>query len=388
MTTNKPVDTELVREKLSYCVQGVKRPPAGKLRHAYLVPGGPYSEQWDWDAFFMGVALTAENPSEAIYLKNWTLNFIENAAPDGKVAGCLTAEGWDPRLNHVKPFLAQGAYIAAKALDDFSWIEPVWDTLLSVATYRFRHLWFDSYGLGAWLDSMESGADNNVAALEYPHGSVLAADLNTFLCRECKALGLIAAQLGKRQESGELLARSEAIREAMMQHLWNEDAQIFFNVFTASGKPVKRITYSSFVPLWAGIVPEKYGRASIQRYLLNADHLASPWGFRTLSKQDPVYNNINMIKPHSNWQGPIWPIANYIYMHALIRYGFYDEAASLAQTISQLVLADIERTGGMHENYDAESGEPLAAPNFISWNILVRNMIDEAVTRRDPFDIP
>ena len=235
---------------------------------------------------------------------------------------------------------------------------------------------------------MESGADNNVAALEYPHGSVLAADLNTFLCRECKALGLIAAQLGKRQESGELLARSEAIREAMMQHLWNEDAQIFFNVFTASGKPVKRITYSSFVPLWAGIVPEKYGRASIQRYLLNADHLASPWGFRTLSKQDPVYNNINMIKPHSNWQGPIWPIANYIYMHALIRYGFYDEAASLAQTISQLVLADIERTGGMHENYDAESGEPLAAPNFISWNILVRNMIDEAVTRRDPFDIP
>lgn len=258
---------------------------------------------------------------------------------------------------------------------------------MRVATYRFRHLWFDSYGLGAWLDSMESGADNNVAALEYPHGSVLAADLNTFLFRECRALGLIAGQLGKHQQAGELAAKAEAIREAMMRHLWNDEAGIFLNLFTASGKPVKRITYSSFVPLWAGVAPEALGRESIERYLLNPEHLASAWGFRTLSKQDPVYNNINMIKPHSNWQGPIWPIANYIYMHALIRYGFHDEAAALAQTTTQLVLADIERTGGMHENYDAETGEPLAAPNFISWNILVRNMIEEAESRRDPFDI-
>lgn len=388
MSTTKPLRTEEVREKLNYCVEGVKRPAAGKLRHAYLVPGGPYSEQWDWDAFFMGVALTAENPAEAVYLKNWTLNFVENAGPDGKVAGCLTAQGWDPRLNHIKPFLAQGAYLAARALDDFSWIAPVWDVLLTVATYRFRNLWFDSYGLGAWLDSMESGADNNVAALEYPHGSVLAADLNAFMYRECKALGLIAAQLGKRGESADLFARSEAIREAMMRHLWNEEAGIFLNLFTASGKPVHRVTYSSFVPLWAGIASEAQGRRSIERYLLNPEHMASDWGLRTLSKQDPVYNNINMIKPHSNWQGPIWPIANYIYMHALIRYGFHDEATQLAQTISQLVLADIELTGGMHENYDAETGRPLAAPNFISWNILVRNMIEESATHSDPFEIP
>ncbi len=388
MNTSNLITSEQAREKLNYCVHGVKRPPSGKLRYAYLVPGGPYSEQWDWDAFFMGVALTAENPAEAIYLKNWTLNFIENAAPDGKVAGCLTAEGWDPRLNHIKPFLAQGAYLASKALDDFSWLAPVWDTLLRVATYRFRHLWFDSYGLGAWLDSMESGADNNVAALEYPHGSVLAADLNTFLFRECTALGLIAGQLGKHQQSRELTAKAEAIREAMIRHLWSDEAGIFLNLFTASGKPVKRITYSSFVPLWAGVAPEALGRESIERYLLNPEHLASAWGFRTLSKQDPVYNNINMIKPHSNWQGPIWPIANYIYMHALIRYGFHNEAAAIAQTTTRLVLADIERAGGMQENYDAVTGLPLAAPNFISWNILVRNMIEEAKTHCDPFGLP
>ncbi len=387
MTEAIAITTATVRDRLNYCLQAVKRPASGKLKHTYLVPGGPYSEQWDWDAFFMAVALTAENSGEAVYLKNWALNFIENARADGKVAGCLTSDGWDPRLNHMKPFLAQGAYLAAKALDDFSWLVPLWDSLLNVATFRLRNLWFDSYGLGAWLDSMESGADNNVSALEYPHGTVLAADLNAFLAQEFKALGLIAVQLGKQSASDELLSRSQAIRDAMMHHLWNAEDQIFYNLFTASGKHVKRITYSSFVPLWTGVAPEREARNSIERYLLNPDHMESPWGLRSLSKQDPVYNNINMIKPHSNWQGPIWPIANYMYMHALLRYGFDKAAKELAQTISRLVLSDIDATGGMHENYDAETGQPLAAPNFVSWNILVRNMIAEADSHSNPFEI-
>jgi alpha,alpha-trehalase len=251
-------------------------------------------------------------------------------------------------LSEKIPGLDSQVYSVIRRFNDFSWLLPLWDSLLNIATFRLRNLWFDSYGLGAWLDSMESGADNNVSALEYPHGTVLAADLNTFLAQEFKALGLIAAKLGKQRESDELLSRSQAIRDAMMKHLWSADDQIFYNLFTASGKHVKRVTYSSFVPLWAGFAPEKEARDSIERYLLNPDHLESRWGIRTLSKQDPVYNNINMIKPHSNWQGPIWPIANYLYMHALIRYGFQKEATELAQTISRLVISDIDKTGGMH----------------------------------------
>ena len=95
----------------------IKRKANGHLPYDYLVPAGPYNEQWDWDAFFMGVALSAEISSEAIYLRNWALNYITNAKPNGKVAGCLTAKGYDERLNHMKPFLAQGAYLAGKLSD-------------------------------------------------------------------------------------------------------------------------------------------------------------------------------------------------------------------------------------------------------------------------------
>jgi hypothetical protein len=34
----------------------------------------------------------------------------------------------------------------------------------------------------------------------------------------------------------------------------------------------------------------------------------------------------------------------------------------------------------MHENYHADTGAPLAAPDFISWNLLAAQMIDEART--------
>jgi hypothetical protein len=36
----------------------------------------------------------------------------------------------------------------------------------------------------------------------------------------------------------------------------------------------------------------------------------------------------------------------------------------------------------MHENYHADTGAPLAAPDFISWNLLVAQMLEEARTGR------
>jgi len=46
--------------------------------------------------------------------------------------------------------------------------------------------------------------------------------------------------------------------------------------------------------------------------------------------------------------------------------------------VTKVCLADLEENGMMHENYHAETGKPLAAPDFISWNLLVAQMIEEA----------
>ena len=132
----------------------IKRRARGHIPFDYLVPGGPYEEMWDWDAFFMGVALSSDITSEAIYLRNWTLNFIINAKGSGKVAGCLTAKGYDERLNNMKPFLAQGAYLAGKYLGDYSWLKKYWSKAKKIVLYREKHLWNKKYDLCVWYDSM------------------------------------------------------------------------------------------------------------------------------------------------------------------------------------------------------------------------------------------
>ena len=116
--------------------------------------------------------------------------------------------------------------------------------------------------------------------------------------------------------------------------------------------------------------------------------MLAPYGLRSLSKQDPDYNNKNIIIPFSNWQGPVWPIANYLYSIGLINYGFEEEAKQLAGQLGALALNDIYAFGSMHENYHADTGEPLAPTaeqsengvftGFVGWNLLIQNMLKGA----------
>jgi alpha,alpha-trehalase len=123
----------------------------------------------------------------------------------------------------------------------------------------------------------------------------------------------------------------------------------------------------------------------IREHLLNPAEMRSSYGFRSLSKSDPAYNNEATIKPYSNWRGPIWINANFLDWIALRRYGFNDEASWLALTLADVLHKDIAKWGSMHEDYSAETGEGLAptpeqSPNgkfagFVGWNLLAQDML-------------
>lgn len=377
-----------IREALCAKETLVKRPKKGKIRHDYLVPGGPYNEQWDWDGFFIGMALASEISSEAIYLKNWALNYLEHTRADGFTPGLLTPDGSDKRLHHMKPFLAQGCFFASRFLGDFSWLLPHMDHLELSVGYREKMFFDAGRGLGMWYDSMESGADNNVAVLDYPKRGVVAADLNGFLYREYAAMTLIAHALKDKKRQQQYETKAQELKQNIMRHLWHEEDSIFYNRERKTGRPIRRATYASLIPLWSGIAPREKGRDMIRRWIINPKKLWAKWGVRTLAADDPAYNQVNMIKPHSNWQGPVWPLVNTLASYILLDYGFKKEALRLAQTTARLVLSDIKKTDGMHENYNAETGKPLAAPDFISWNLLTAHLISNIEADINPFRLP
>ncbi|MFA5991410.1 MAG: trehalase family glycosidase [Candidatus Doudnabacteria bacterium] len=356
----------------------VKRKANGFLKHDYLVPNGPYEEQWDWDGHFIGIALAREIPSEAIYLKNWALNYLEHVQKNGFTPGLISPGGIDTRLKHVKPFLAQGASLAVWYLKDYAWLKPYWPALKRSLHFRMKVNIDKKYNLACWYDSMESGADNNPVVLGYKHNSVIACDLNTYLYSELRAMAELAKVLKHQKDFAYYTSARNKIKKAILKNLWDKQDSFFYNIDTTTGEKIKKLSFSGFMPLYRKILPQSQGRKLIQKHILNRDEFWSKYGIRSISKQEPEYNNQNIIKPHSNWQGPVWPLVNYFTFKILLNYGFNKEAKELAEKTGKLLLNDFKQTGGMHENYNAETGKPLAAPNFVSWNLLVSGMLEKA----------
>ncbi len=363
------------------------RPAEGFIKYDYLIPAGYYKQMWDWDGFFIGSHLAQQGKPQ--YLKFWVLDFAGAIDPDGYVAGCITTKGPRPLMGKfaMKPFLAQGALIASEGLGDYEWVKPIWESMRKVVAYRERTQFDPKYGLFFWENAISSGADNNVALTndEKDKSAILATDISTFQFREYKAMAALAANLGKTDETLRYLQKAADLKAAMLRHFWFAQDAIFYNIRRDTGKPVERISYSSFVPLIDDILPEKSAKEMITRYMLNKDVMLAPYGIRSLSKQDPAYNNAAIIVPYSNWQGPIWINANYMNYISLKRYGFDKEAAELSGILGRMVVADIQKWGSMHEDYDAETGAGLAptleqSPNhvfagFVGWNLLAQDML-------------
>ncbi len=366
------------------------KPANGYIRYPYCIPGGFYHQQWDWDGFFIACHLAGRVPAQPQYLKYWVFNVLASVLPDGDVAACIAPEG--PRIGHpslrLKPFLAQGAELGARLLDDYSWIEERYDEIVSIATRRETTHFIKRYGLYVWEDAMQSGADNNPAVGNGPESvrKVIACDINAFIYREYLALARMAAKLGKPADASLFAAKAEALLRALNWHLWDAESESYWNLHIDSCEWIRRVSYSNFVPLWAAMAPPNRATAMLRRYLWNEEHMLTPHGLRSLSRQDPEYNNTNVITPYSNWQGPVWPIANYFYFVALMNHECRDEAIDLVRRLSRLYLRDIAFCGSLHENYDAETGLAMAPSaqqskqglegGFIGWNLLLQDMIE------------
>ena len=369
----------------------VIRPAEGYLKHEYLIPAGFYKQMWDWDGYFMGYYWL--NNGRPDLLQSWALNLMEGIDERGYVCGCATVNG--PKVMHgsfsMKPFLSQGIVLASEALGDWSWVEPWYEKTCRALAFRDSTQYDANYGLYFWENGFQSGADNNVA-LNYYAGdtrSFLAADCSTMQLREFKAQARIAKELGRSEDAKYYAKRADELSAAINKHRWCAEDACYYNIDRSTGAFYKRVSYSSFWPLFESLASKSDGQKMLRRHMFNPKEMQSPYGFRTLSASDPDYNNKNIIKPFSNWQGPVWIIANYIYSVCLYNYGFADKARWQCEKLAPLVLEDLREYNTTHECWSAETGEPLSPAftytdsdgrfiGFISWNLLLELMMDSA----------
>ena len=127
--------------------------------------------------------------------------------------------------------------------------------------------------------------------------------------------------------------------------------------------------------MWAGIATPEQAQEMTSRHYKDPKTFHAPYGVRTLSKMEKMYNLKASGNP-SSWLGPIWGVSNYLVFRGLLKYRFEAEARELAEKTILLFGRDFERFGALHEYYQPENGEPILNKGFQNWNYLVLNMIN------------
>src|SRR5262245_14769045 len=338
----------------------IVKPPKGLLLHEYIVPDGPYFQLFDWDMYFMSVALSYDKVSKPVVgsienflafvneFANWTGYTPREIAPDALWAL--------PEM--CKPFLAQAAVRASLTSGDVSWLRGSDPPPSADPNYRklqfferpnaaprqsyFQKLkdtlvfWEDNRrardGLFVWFNGVESGTDNNPAVVDRPSQTTEGVDLQSYIYREYLALAWLARRLDEPRDVSMYEQKAASLKALVQRRMWSESDGSYWNIDSRTGRFAKIRTWTNFVPLWAGIATPVQAKRMIAT-LVNPAQFWAPHGVRTLSKTEKLYDARS-----GYWRGPVWILSNYLTMHGLLNYGRKSEAMELAEKTVRLLV--------------------------------------------------
>ncbi len=298
-----------------------------------------------------------------------------------------------------KPCLAQhAAFLVKQDNGDAEWLREAFYPIQSFLNFYRNHHRHERTGLFYWQDDVAIGVDNDPCVYGRPPKSSGSIYLNCMMFRELLAAAHLARQLNLGEIAGHYDREADELKAPIQQHCWDERDGFFYsvdiNVWRQEltnlwgsnwglhcGYPcdwpclIQRIgVWSGFLGLWAGIATQEQAERVAREHYWDQRTFHSPFGVRTLSKLEKMYNVKAMGNP-SSWLGPIWGISNYMTWRGFVRYGIEDAARDLAENTVRLFGRDFERFGALHEYYLPETGESVLNRGFQNWNYLVLNMI-------------
>ena len=403
---------DLLKEHILVDYQAVYREVGGAMKYPFIAPGScsAYLDSlWDWDSWISNIGLrqilldigNAEASKEAItYEQGCMLNFLEWCGMDGWMPIEINRDSDYLKLrpekiydeNMHKPVLAQhAAFIVTNNGGDAEWIRESFPKVQAfVNNYRNHHR--HSCGLYYWQTDNRIGVDNDPCTYYRPPKSSGSFYLNCLMYKELLAVVYLCNCLKLDEIGVQYQKDAESLYVKIQEHCWDERDGYFYSVDLNlmpihhtyglhANQPrdwdclIQRIgVWTGFMALWAGIATPEQAERIVKEHYRNEKTFNAPFGVRSLSKMEKMYNLRASGNP-SSWLGPIWGIANYMTFKGLVRYGYYDDARELAEKTILLFGRDVERFGSMHEYYQPENGEPVLNRGFQDWNDLVLNII-------------
>jgi glycogen debranching enzyme len=149
------------------------------------------------------------------------------------------------------------------------------------------------------------------------------------------------------------------LKQSFNEDFWLEGRGYYALALDGDKKPVDSLTSNVGQLLWSGIVDDDRAEEVVAHLL--GPRLFSGWGVRTMAEGDGGYN------PIGYHQGTVWPHDNSLIASGLRRYGYHDEAASIAFAIleaAQYFLGRLPETFAGYER--ALTDYPVEYPTACS----------------------
>lgn len=157
---------------------------------------------------------------------------------------------------------------------------------------------------------------------------------------------------------GSLVVRAARVEHALIEHLWDERAGLFFDRALPSGTPLAVSTWASLAPLALPTLPREIADRLVA-HLRDPRAYALPWGIPSTAAYEPSFRRRTSERLPSYWRGPTWIATNWLLHRGLEQHGYLEDATRLAQRTVELV-----RRSGFREYYDPIDGTPSGSAGF------------------------
>lgn len=394
----------IILEYLETACERMYAEPKGDFKHRCLLPVAEYSQQlWDWGSWTSNIAvrqiMTNNHRENKLfeYEKGCRLNFFDNQSVDGKIPICIATdvryrlETYFKGENPHKPVMAQHCAFIVKYNHETEWLVDSMMKLDKFIRYYETNYKHES-GLFFFADDFAIGVDNDPSTFFRPNGSSASIYLNSLMYKEFDAMAYLYEKMNDKENCLKYKQKAEELKATIIEYCWDEKDGMFYSCdinlnslpksgALHSGCPrhystlIQRIgCWSSFMPMWSGIATPEQVERMVKENLLDKNGFNAPYGVRSLSKYEKMYRILPSGNP-SCWLGPIWGVSNYMVFRGLLKYGYIKLAKELCDKTILLFGKDVEENNAFHEYYDPETGKGVYNKDFLSWNMLVANMI-------------
>jgi hypothetical protein len=350
-----------------------------------------YPYQWYWDSCFNAIVWRRFDPARA---ERELRSLLTAARPDGFIGHTIF---WNRRLtgyrrhtyNVISPSDPMTTSIQPPLLA-WSWRISVGDPAAEPGIVR-HHEWLaehrdlDGDGLLWIVTPDESGLDASTQfdaiwghrAHGLPgyvglvhHNRRLSFDLRRIaqdggpVC--CEVLTNVLYNLSR------IAMGQPSLTPVMIERMYDERRALFLPLARPAPRRRPATTIAALAPLALPDLPQGIGRRLVEEHLLDPGQFWTAVAPPSVSVADPSFTvrDHGVTGQRRYWRGPTWINASWLCWRGLVRLGYDEPAASLAQRVGGAVTRS-----GLREYYHPCTGAGMGAVDF-SWSSLVLEMLD------------